>query len=196
MLSKQAKILNKSQIQDVLAFLEKRRHSLRNRVIFLLSFHCGLRACEIANLKVESVLNSDNKVSDSISILNSASKGKRGGRLVYISVELKDLLVEYLDKNVTKLDQYLIKTERSKKFTPNGIAVFFVLLYKRLGILGASSHSGRRTFITQCARKVFEAGGSLKDVQALAGHSSLSTTQRYIEQEVSAQKKVVNLIYQ
>lgn len=196
MLTKQAKILNKSQIQQVLAFLDSRRHSLRNKLIFLLSFHSGLRACEIADLKVVSVLNSDGAVADSVSILNSASKGKRGGRLVYLSSELREVLIQYLDKNLHKLDEYLIRTERSKKFSANGIAVFFKLLYNELGIIGASSHSGRRSFLTQCARKVFEAGGSLRDVQNLAGHSSLNTTQRYIQQDVDAQRKVVNLIYQ
>ena len=61
------------------------------------------------------------------------------------------------------------------------------------GAPGASSHSGRRTFVTRCARKIVEAGGSLRDVQELAGHASLSTTQRYIQGDTAAKRRVVDL---
>jgi len=52
----------------------------------------------------------------------------------------------------------------------------------------------RRSFITRAARKISEVGGSLRDVQALAGHSNLGTTARYIEADHDAQRKVVALI--
>ena len=68
------------------------------------------------------------------------------------------------------------------------------LYTRRLGWEGYSSHSGRRTFCTKVARKITEAGGSLKDVQALMGHESLQTTSRYIETDPEAQRRVVNLI--
>ena len=64
----------------------------------------------------------------------------------------------------------------------------------RLRLAGCSSHSGRRTFITNAAKKISTVGGSLRDVQALAGHSSLSVTQRYIEAEGEAQRKIVDLM--
>jgi integrase/recombinase XerD len=38
----------------------------------------------------------------------------------------------------------------------------------------------------RCAKKIVEAGGSLRDVQELAGHSSLATTQRYIQGDTNA----------
>ncbi|KAG1135892.1 hypothetical protein G6F36_016174 [Rhizopus arrhizus] len=63
--------------------------------------------------------------------------------------------------------------------------------YRHLGFVGCSSHSARRTFITGAARKITTVGGSLRDVQILAGHSNLRTTQRYIEQDADAQRKVV-----
>jgi len=59
--------------------------------------------------------------------------------------------------------------------------------------VGCSSHSGRRSFITQ-TRKTSLVGGSLRDVQALAGHASLSTTSRYIETDNEAQQKLVNIV--
>ena len=66
--------------------------------------------------------------------------------------------------------------------------------YRSLGFSGASSHSGRRTFITNAARRISTVGGSLRDVQLLAGHSALGTTQRYIEADGMAQRRVVDLM--
>ena len=60
-------------------------------------------------------------------------------------------------------------------------------------LMMAESHSGRRTFVTRCAKKIVEAGGSLRDVQELAGHASLATTQRYIQGDTAAKRRVVDL---
>jgi integrase len=75
------------------------------------------------------------------------------------------------------------------------VAVWLHSFYgDRLGWEGYSSHGGRRTFVTNAARKVSLAGESLKDVQALAGHADLKTTSRYIETDPDAQRKLVDLI--
>ena len=66
--------------------------------------------------------------------------------------------------------------------------------YNELNLIGCSSHTGRRTFITNCSRKISTVGGSLRDIQYLAGHSSLQTTQRYIEGNTQSKIKVVELI--
>lgn len=67
-------------------------------------------------------------------------------------------------------------------------------IYQQLRLNGCSSHSGRRTFITQTARAVSKAGGSLRDVQELAGHRALSTTERYIEGDRDAQRKLIAML--
>jgi integrase len=89
---------------------------------------------------------------------------------------------------------YVITSERSQRTSPAVIVNLFAGWYRRLGFQGCSSHSGRRTFITNSARKISTVGGSLRDVQMLAGHAALSTTQRYIEADVEAQRRVVDLI--
>ena len=66
--------------------------------------------------------------------------------------------------------------------------------YRKLGLLGCSSHSGRRTFITETSKKISLVGGSLRDIQMMVGHSSLQTTQKYIESDSESQRKVVNLL--
>jgi integrase/recombinase XerD len=78
--------------------------------------------------------------------------------------------------------------------TPLSIVVWFGRAYKAVGLNGCSSHSGRRTFITRAARLVHKAGGSLRDVQLLAGHRSIQTTQRYIDGDSDVQRRLVAML--
>ncbi|MDA8604359.1 site-specific integrase, partial [Alphaproteobacteria bacterium] len=89
---------------------------------------------------------------------------------------------------------YIVRTERSASTSAQSIVNMFSGWYKDLGLIGCSSHSGRRTFITETAKKISTVGGSLRDIQMMVGHSSLQTTQRYIESDSESQMKVVNLL--
>ena len=77
--------------------------------------------------------------------------------------------------------------------SPQALVNLFWRWYRHVGFDGCSSHSGRRTFITNAARKISTVGGSLRDVQMLAGHSNLRTTQAYIEANAEAQVRIVDL---
>ena len=88
----------------------------------------------------------------------------------------------------------VITTSRSYRTTAQVIVNTMRDWYADLGFVGASSHSGRRTFITNAAKQVFKAGGSLRDVQELAGHKSIAMTQRYIEGDSEAKRRLVDLI--
>lgn len=190
-LTKQAKILSKRQIALILSYLEQTRYPDRNRAIFLLSVKAGLRAKEIAGLTWDMVTDAEGKLADAIQLRNSASKG-RSGRVIPLNCELKEALVKL--QSIRSASPYVINTERSSKTNSNVIVNLFSSWYGSLGLRGCSSHSGRRTFITNAARQISSVGGSLRDVQILAGHSALSTTQRYIETDSDAQKRVVNLL--
>ena len=85
-------------------------------------------------------------------------------------------------------------TERKWSTSPQAIVNMFQRWYRHLGFVGCSSHSGRRTFITNAARKISTVGGSLKDVQELAGHANIRTTQRYIDANPAAQTRVVAMV--
>jgi integrase len=89
---------------------------------------------------------------------------------------------------------YVIASERGGRMRPLSIVVWFNRAFKNIGLKGCSSHSGRRTFVTRAARIVHKAGGSLRDVQLLAGHRSIQTTQRYIDGDTDAQRKLVAMI--
>jgi integrase/recombinase XerD len=196
-LGKQAKVLSADQINHAINLLGRgsvTKNSLRNQVILLLSLH-GLRACEIADLELSMILAPDGNVADSISLEDKASKGSSGGRIIPMSHTLREAIKKYLSVRKRKSSPYLITTQRADKFSPNAVAVWFWRFYEKMGLQGCSSHSGRRTFLTNAARRISLAGGSIRDVMALAGHQHLSTTQRYVEADSEAQRKVVAMIF-
>lgn len=197
-LSKQAKVLTSKQSDLVLNYLSTTRSPLRNQLIFLLSTKAGLRAKEIASLQWAMVLDSSGEVSNYIHLTNTVSKGHSGGREIPLNKQLKSILIEYhqfeSSSRYFNPNNNLIHTQRSKSTSPQAIVNMFQGWYKDLNLLGCSSHSGRRTFITNCSRKITTVGGSLRDVQYLAGHSSLQTTQRYIEGNSESKIKVVDLV--
>ncbi len=193
-LGKQAKILTDKQQKVVLGFLSKTRHPTRNELIFLFSFKAGLRAKEISAIQWNMICNNEAEIDDFIKLENKSAKGK-SGRIIPMNKELKAKLEEYKNKlSKVDMDDCIIRTERSKSTSAQVIVNFFQKLYKDMGYEGASSHSGRRNFVTQCARKITSVGGSLKEVQMLAGHSNLQTTARYIQHDNQAMKKVVDLV--
>jgi integrase/recombinase XerD len=195
-LGKQAKIINDRQVRAVLAELATRRYPLRDRVIFLLSLKAGMRAVEIASITWAMVTDAEGKVCDLIALQNRASKGKGGGRIIPVHPDLKTALVALHKERGVKVrpDWPVIHSERDHGLSAAAVAVWFHRLYTGLGMVGCSSHSGRRSFVTRAARRISEVGGSLRDVQMLAGHASLSTTAKYIEHDADAQRKVIALI--
>ena len=195
-LGKQAKIISDKQVRAVLAELDARRYPLRDRVTFLLSAKAGLRAVEISRCTWAMVTNSESQIGDVIALQNRASKGNAGGRIIPMHPDLKAALVALHRERGVKAhpDWPVMHSERDHGLSAGAVAVWFHRLYTGLGMVGCSSHSGRRSFVTRAARRINEVGGSLRDVQMLAGHASLSTTARYIEHDADAQRKVVSLI--
>lgn len=162
----------------------------------LLSFKGGLRACEIASLTWSMVTTASGEMADTLSLPNKASKGKGGGRTIPLHDDLRAALASLKAVRGEKARPCLpvIYSERAPGYSANAIAVWFLTRFRQIGIEGASSHSGRRSFITGLAKKITEAGGSLRDVQELAGHASLATTQRYIQGDSAAKRNVIALI--
>jgi integrase len=190
---RQAKILSTSDVDDLLVFASCTRHPLRNRVIVLLSAKAGLRASEIANLTWDMVLDPAGQIGNVIELCDNAAK-KGGGRIIPMHPELRDALAALRDVEAQSKSNRVIRSERGSAMTPPSIVVWFNRAFKNIGLKGCSSHSGRRTFVTRAARVVHKAGGSLRDVQLLAGHRSILTTQRYIDGDTDAQRKLIAMI--
>jgi integrase/recombinase XerD len=137
------------------------------------------------------VLAPDGTVGHIIELRNHAAK-KGSGRSIPMHPEVRQALQSWLLMSDAR--GHVIKSERGAAMTPNSVVLWFRTAYRKIGLAGCSSHSGRRTFITRAARLVHKAGGSLRDVQLLAGHRSIQTTQRYIDGDSDAQRRLVSLI--
>lgn len=192
---KQAKILTPAQESAIRSHLQTVRYPQRDQTMFLLSIKVGMRAKEIASLKWSMITDAEGQVGDAIALEDRAAKGK-GGHTIPMHPDLRKALVD-LQANrgeKAKADKPVIFSEREPGMSAMTVKKWFERLYKSLDMEGCSSHSGRRTFITRAAKKISSVGGSLRDVQQLAGHSSLQTTQRCIEGDSDAKRKLVGLI--
>jgi integrase len=191
MAGRQAKILHEQQINDLLVFASTTRNPLRNKLIVLLSVKAGLRAGEIAGLTWDMVLDPTGEVGQTIELHDAVAK-KNSGRRIPMNPMLQSTLTAW--SLLTGGLGRVIRSERGDAMTPASVVNWFACAYRAVGLTGCSSHSGRRTFITRAARLVHKAGGSLRDVQLLAGHRSIQTTQRYIDGDTDVQRKLVAMI--
>lgn len=159
----------------------------------LLSFRAGLRAAEIAGLTWPMILSGRGKVGTVVVVASRIAK-MGYGRRVPMHPELRAALRELHHKQGRPREGPIIQSERGGAMTARSVVNWFKSTYVAVRLEGCSSHSGRRTFITESARLLPRAGGSLRDVQELAGHRALSTTERYIQGDRDIQRKIVSLL--
>ena len=185
----QAKTLTENELKIVLAIVAQGRHAERNRLMILLSHWGGMRVGEIAALRISDVIYHDDKICDEIRLTAEQTKGCQS-RVVMIGERLHKELVSYC-KQLKKIvpSAPLIYSQKCRQgFSANSQE--FKTIYRRAGIQGATSHSGRRTFITVLANK----GIGVRVLQSLAGHKSIATTQVYIDVNDEMKRAAVNLI--
>ena len=188
----QAKTLTASEIEHLLNYINTRKYAARNRSMMLLTHWAGLRIGEVACLRWSDVTNSDGKIKDEIRLLPDMTKG-RHARTVFINSKLKIELQTYADqaKCIDRCYPFFA-TQKSIKsgFSANSLSQTIALLYEGAGLEGASSHSGRRTFLTNLANK----GTSIHLLKSLAGHRSIQTTALYLYSSPIQLKAVVELV--
>jgi integrase/recombinase XerD len=192
-MSHQAKVLTEAEVAKVLQYTESTKHSLRNRTLVITSFASGMRAKELASLRYKDVVNNDGTIKSEIRLSAEQTKGS-DNRTVYINTKLQQDLLQYVKGiRFRSGDDKLFQTQKSNSkvgFSPNTLCQFFHYLYKRAGIDGASSHSGRRTMAT----RLCERGTNLRLVMEVLGHKNLSTTQKYLSVNVNMLKQAIELI--
>ena len=189
---KQAKVLTDAELKRVLAICAQQQHAARNRLLVLLSHYAGLRVSEIASLRWRDVLAPDGKFRKLFHLQAKNTKANEA-RAVHLNDKLLRELKQYLKSHgePRSLDDPLIPSQVSRTgFSADSLGQTFGRIYGAAGIVGASSHSGRRWFITKLAHS----GVSPKVIMELAGHKQLTTTQRYIEVNDELMRKAVEVL--
>lgn len=188
-----AKVLEPAEVRRVIRHVRHMRHPTRNHVMVLLSFKAGLRACEIAGLTWPMVLTSGGKLGSVVMVSRHIAKQGRARRIP-MHPELSKMLAALHTERGHPRDGPVICSERQRHMTAGSVVNWFCDTYAQIGLDGCSSHSGRRTFITRSARLLAKTGGSLRDIQELAGHQAITTTERYIAGNRDAQRKLITLV--
>ena len=172
----QAKTLTDKEMKKMLNFIATRKYAARDRAMFLFTHLAGLRVGEVAALKVGDVWSNDG-IKHEIRLLPEQTKGKYA-RTVFLPEKLRRELITYIAKiDRSDLSRPLFRTQKSRGFTANTLCQHFHYIYKDAGMDGASSHSGRRSFITNLAAK----GISVRTIMGLSGHRALSSVQVYMD---------------
>jgi integrase/recombinase XerD len=174
---KRAKTLSKQELNRVLAVVAAGRHAGRNRVVILLSHYAGLRAKEIAELTVGDIYDSAGQPKQMVLLEPAQTKGHRRRTFAISRILANELCMYRVKMAFRSANEPLIKSQKNTAFSANSMCQLICKLYRDTGISGATSHSGRRSFITNLANK----GVSARVLMELAGHQNLATTQRYID---------------
>ncbi|KVM48920.1 hypothetical protein WJ58_26145 [Burkholderia ubonensis] len=179
----QAKVLSESEFRRVVNVVKKDSHAKRNVALLYCSFGLGLRAKEMASLRIRHVLDDDGKLLDEINLDGSMTKGRKQRHAYLTNPKVADALRDYLDERreadgiLFNFDVPLFRSQKGGQFTPNTLQQLFRRMYSKARLPGASSHSGRRTFATN----LIEKGVDIKAVSTLMGHASIAMTARYVE---------------
>lgn len=207
MAGKQAKIVGDAELPRLKAACDDTRYPERNWLIVMLSYKAGLRAVEIAKLQRYMLLDARGELDNRIHLENRICK-KGSGRIVPMprGGALWEAVLAYFRACPGSRMDPLILSERAgteewasthdslRAMTRQSVVYIFWKMYRKAGLQGCSSHSGRRTFGTKAARQVVTVGGSLRDVQYLLGHKSLNVTQRYVEIDEEVHDRLARLL--
>jgi integrase/recombinase XerD len=188
---KQAKVLNEKETKRVMSVVRSRRHSKRDELVVLLSFYAGMRSCEISSLRIGDVVDEEGNAKDTLDLNSWQTKGSER-QSVMVGERLQKAIEGYVaqERQSASEQDPLVRSQQGCAFSSTSLQNLFRDIYEGAGIDGASSHSGRRTYITTLSEK----GVSARVIQQLARHSSLATTQRYIEVNDAVMRKAVELV--
>ncbi|MGQ3296584.1 tyrosine-type recombinase/integrase [Reyranella sp.] len=185
----QAKTLTPKELRRVLDSIASNSHSARNRLMLLMTHWAGMRVGEVASLSLHDIRNPDGSVKQEIRLDAAQTKGKYA-RVVFVNERLRKEIGLYLQKiEVKSGSRPLFSTQKRAAFSANTLCQTMNAIYRRAGIEGATSHSGRRSFITMLASK----GIGVRVLASLAGHRSIATTQAYIDVNDEMKRAAVEL---
>lgn len=187
-----AKSLTPAELQTVLAYTATQPYAQRNRAMLMMTVAAGLRVSEVAGLTLGDVLDSKGSVRSEVFLATHRVKHQHA-RTIFINSRLQQELTDYIATRTNLSPELpLFPSHRGPRrhFSPNTLAQHFYWVYKRAGVSNASSHSGRKTFLTSLASQ----GVSVFVLAALAGHKSITTTQKYVTVNCDVKRRAVELV--
>ncbi|MFK5948977.1 MAG: site-specific integrase [Methylococcales bacterium] len=185
-----AKVLNESELKRVIKVLSTSKHAKRNIALLYFSFGLGLRAKEMSSLNINDVLNPDHTMKDELNLLSTYTKNSKQRHVYLSNPKVRKALSEHLKHcNLNYLDTPLFLSQKGGRFSPNTLQMLFARMYADAGIVGASSHSGRRTYAT----RLIENGVDIKAVSTLMGHASISMTAEYVHTSPDRMKRIAQI---
>ncbi|AMP02103.1 phage integrase family protein [Collimonas arenae] len=179
----QAKVLSETEFRRVVNLVKKKAHAKRNIALLYCSFGLGLRAKEMASLKVKHVLGIDGELLEEINLDSSMTKGRKQRHVFLTNSRVIDAFRYYLHDRqkqegiLFNYDAALFLSQKGDAFSPNTLQQLFHRMFREARLQGASSHSGRRSFATA----LIEKGIDIKAVSTLMGHSSIAMTAKYVQ---------------
>jgi integrase/recombinase XerD len=186
----QAKSLTPNEIDQILRYIDSKKFGYRDRVMFLMTVWSGMRIKEVASLRICDVIGPDGKVLAEVRLSAEQTKG-RHSRTVFLPEKLRVEIAQYIKGKCLKFPELaLFYSATGRPFSANTLCQHFYWLYKNSGVSGASSHSGRKTFLTTLANK----GISIHILASLAGHRSISVTNRYLTANDDLKRNAVELV--
>ena len=166
-----AKVLTQSEIQLIFS------HGLdngRDRALFGVCLFSACRIRECCTLFTQDIYTPKGNVRPRLIIRKSNTKGKLATRSIPVIEDLRRLLVEYYP---LAGDDYLFPGRSDGHISEDSAARILREACKEVGIIGVSSHSFRRTALTQMSN----AGIPLRVIQEISGHRNLEQLQKYLE---------------
>jgi len=175
------------ELEEVERLLEvaqgDKMENFRDRAILELLFSTGLRVSELTNLNIENI----NLKSGEFSVRGKGDKI----RIVFLSASAKDSLNEYVIKRKDVLPALFvsIKGKEVSRLTSRSVERIIKKYASRAGIVKKiTPHTLRHSFATDLLRN----GADIRSVQAMLGHSSITTTQVYTHTTNKHLKEIYN----
>jgi integrase/recombinase XerD len=168
-----AKILTQEEIQ--LLFAEGFTVNLeRDRALFAVCLYTACRINEAVSLHTNDVYDKKGRVRSEITIRKGTTKGKLATRAIPV---IEDLRVQLQNYTPPPGSEYLFAGRFSGHLHPDTASWLLRKACERLGIEGVSTHSFRRTALTQMSN----AGIPLRVIQEISGHRTLDELYKYLE---------------
>lgn len=168
-----AKVLTPEEITQL--FGEEGFTTTRDRALFGICLYTACRINEACSLRVNDVWRCKGAVNPYIVFRKATTKNRLATRVIPVNDELRRLLMEYYPSprgwwafNGRNNEGHLM---------PKSASLVYKKVADRLGIIGSSTHSFRRTALTQMSNSLIP----LRVIQEISGHRSLQELQKYLE---------------